>query len=188
MSPDHFKPVGERARWRVLYDLLQSMPAGDVLTYKDMADELGLDPDTDRQTMRSAMSRAAKEHQRVDKRSVEAVTNEGYRVVEPERHLDLAAQHQQRASSQLDKGRARVEHTDLNKLDPAMRNLFENVVHAFAMQQEQIQRLDIKNEHLQRAISSVDQKAERTDADVAGIEERLRRLERFQQDRDNPEE
>lgn len=184
MPPERFKPAGGRARWRVLYDLLCATETGEVLTYKDMAEALGVDPDADRQTLRSAMSRAAKEHQRVDKRSVEAITNEGYRVVAPERHLDLAAQHQQRASAQLEKGRARVEHTDLNKLDPAMRTLFENVVHAFAIQQEQIQRLDIKNQHLEQAVAAVDQKAERTETDMAGIEERLRRLERLQENRD----
>ena len=38
MSP--FAPIGEQARWRIVYDRLKSAAVGDVVTY----DELGLRP------------------------------------------------------------------------------------------------------------------------------------------------
>jgi hypothetical protein len=161
----------------VVYDLLRDTKTREILSYEKMAQALGLDPVRDRQILRSAMHRAAREHEAVDKRAVEAITNEGYRVVEPEAHLDLAHRHQIRARGQLDRGRSKVENVDLNQLDPPMRTLFLNVVEAFAIQQDQIRRLDIKNQHLEEAIQSVDRKAARTDADIAGLAERLRWLE-----------
>lgn len=177
---NQFEPTGSRARWRVVYDLLCETDTGEVLTYERIAEALGLDPVADRQTMRGAIHRAAKEHQQHDKRSVESVTNEGYRVVRPEEHLDLAHRHQQRARTQIDKGRSSAENTDLNSLPPEMRAIFESVIHAFAVQQDQIRRLDIKSRNLQQAVDEVDQKQERTDADMASMEERLRRLEALQ--------
>ena len=87
---EHFKPAGEQARWKYLYDLLKVTDEDQVLTYDEMAAALNLDPLEDRMSIRAALYRAAKELEEVDRRAVAVVPNRGYRVVRPKEHVELA--------------------------------------------------------------------------------------------------
>lgn len=180
MSP--FTPSGERARWRILYDLLRECEIGDLLTYDDMATALDLEPVKDRHTIQLAMRRAAAELETVDKRVVDAVQNVGYRVIEPAEQLGLARRHQRKSNRSLARGRSKAVNVDYNLIPADARRAFEVVAAAFAMQQEFNRRLDIRQRNLERAIESVTQQAgerqERTDAELAALRERLERLEK----------
>lgn len=186
MSP--FEPAGDRARWRVLYDLLREARVGEVITYGEMAEALDLDPAKDRTTIQLAMRRAAKELETQDKHAVEVIVNEGYRIVEPETHLDLAQKQQRRAGKALERGQSKVVNVDLNGMDPELRKAFEVVAGAFAAQIDFNRRLSARQEHLEKAVDAVTQGSteqhQRTEEELAELRERLARLER----KDHPDD
>ncbi len=176
MSP--FEPAGETARWRILYDLLSGRTVGDVLNYEVMAEALDLDPIEDRHTIQLAMRRASKELELENKHAVEAVQNVGYRIVEPEEHLRLARGQQRRSSRALARGHSKVVNVDLSNVDPEVRNAFQVVASAFAMQMEFNRRTDVRQKKLEDALDAVREKSTRTDEEVAELRARLDRLER----------
>ena len=176
MSP--FEPAGETARWRILYDLLSGRTVGDVLNYEVMAEALDLDPIEDRHTIQLAMRRASKELELENKHAVEAVQNVGYRIVEPEEHLRLARGQQRRSSRALARGHSKVVNVDLSNVDPEVRNAFQVVASAFAMQMEFNRRTDVRQKKLEDALDAVREKSTRTNEEVAELRARLDRLER----------
>lgn len=176
MSP--FEPAGETARWRILYQLLSNTPVDGVLTYETMADSLDLDPVADRHTIQVAMRRAGVELEKVEKHAVEAVQNVGYRVVEPEEHLRLARSQQRRSTKALQRGQSKVVNVDLSNVDPEVRQAFQVVASAFAMQMEFNRRTDVRQKKLEDALETVREQSTRTDEEVAELRARLERLER----------
>ncbi|MGD9604457.1 MAG: hypothetical protein AB7V59_21795 [Gammaproteobacteria bacterium] len=176
-----FLPVGERARWRVIYDLLRKAKVGDVVTYREMAEALDLDAKRDRTKVQLAMRRAAKELETVDLHAVEPVVNEGYRIVEPEQHLDLARKHQRKAGRSLQRGHSKVVNVDFNGMPGDVRKAFEVVAGAFAAQIDFNRRLSVRQDHLERAVEAVTQQTgeqqQRTAEELEALRERLRRLE-----------
>ena len=179
MTP--FSPYGDRARWRMVYDLLAVTPVGGTVTYNTLAELLELDPKKDRPAIRKAVRRAGHELETVDKHAIDAVTNVGYRIVRPEEHLGLARRHQVRAGRELANGHSKVTNVDLNGLDPTVRRGFEVVALAFAAQQDTVRRLDVRQKNMESALSSMASKTERTAEDVAALRGRLERLERRRQ-------
>jgi len=179
MSP--FNPSGERARWRILYDLLSARTVGDVLTYDQMGKALDLDPRKDRTPIQLAMRRAASELEHVDKQAVDSIVNVGYIIVKPEEHLGLAKRHQRRASTQLVRGHSKVVNVDFNEMEPETRKAFEVMAGAFARQIDFMQRIDVRQRHLEEAVATVtrqtEEQAQRTDEDIEELRARLRRLE-----------
>lgn len=176
MSP--FKPVGEVARWRTLYELLRPLVPNDVLPYGDMADALELDPVKDRMTIQMAMRRAAKELEQVDHRAVDSVRGVGYRVVEAPEHLTLAERHQRKARGALVRSHSKVEHVDYNALTAESRKAFEVVGRALTWQLQQMRHLDLRQKDLETAVEAVQSTVNRTETDVAQHDQRLADLER----------
>lgn len=176
-----FEPVGEQARWRVLYSLVKDVAVGAVLTYEEMATALDLDPLKDRTTIQLAMRRAARELETVDKRAVDALTNQGYRVVEPEEHAVLARRHQRKSNRSLARGHSKVVNVDFNQMEPEARKAIELMASAFASQMEFNRRMDVRQANLEKAVDAVtrqtEMQAERTDEEIAALHDRLRRLE-----------
>lgn len=175
MSP--FRPAGDRARWRVVYDLLLSTKTGGVLTYEQIGAALDLDVDGDRHAIQMAMRRAAKEHEEADRRAIEAVPNAGYRVVEAPEHLRLARGQQKRAGKALARGQSKVVHVDLSGMEPQTRQAFEFVARAFAMQMDVIKRLNVGHSKLEQAVTNMSERTERTEQEIADLKARLARLE-----------
>jgi hypothetical protein len=173
-----FEPVGETARWRLLYAKLQKLSVGDVLTYEQMAEILDLDPLSDRHTIQVAMRRAANELEKVDKRAVEAVKNVGYRIVEPEEHLRLARGQQRRSSRALARGSSKVVNVDLSNVEPEVRQAFQVVAAAFAMQMDFNRRTDVRQRKLEEALGAIREDSTQTAEEVAELRARLERLER----------
>ena len=183
MSP--FVPVGERARWRVIYDLLIEMQVGDVLTYNKMAMALELDPHADRHTLQVAMRRAADEYLMSHNHAVEAVINKGYRVVEAPEHVHLAQKHQKRSRRALVRGHKTIVHVDMEALDEETRKAFDIVAAALAAQMDFSRRLDIRQRFLEKSLKEVQegqqQAQQRTQEELRAMQERLERLEAAQQ-------
>lgn len=179
MSP--FQPVGERARWATIYDLLCKVEVGGVLTYVDMAAALNLDADIDRHTLQLAMRRAAQELEEVDKKVADSVRNIGYRIVEPPEQLGLARRHQRKAGRSLRRGQSKAVNVDFNAVDAETRKAFEIVAAAFAVQMDFNRRLDVRQRNLEKAVEAVTRQTtvqqERTDAELVELRGRLARLE-----------
>jgi hypothetical protein len=175
MAP--FIPQGDRARWRIIYDLLVKTETGDTVTYQAMAGALGLHPDRDRQKIQMAMRRAAKEHLENDLRSVAPVPNEGYRIVETPRKLELASKHQARAVRSVRRGRDQIEYADLAGLDDATRTLFEAMAWKFGQQDEMLRRLDVRQKRHERQLKAVVGTQEETAQQLDDLRERLAKLE-----------
>lgn len=175
MSP--FKPVGDEPRWRTLYSLLRNTPPGGLLTYQQMADALGLDPARHRPTMASAMRRAAEEYQEVDRRAIEVVRDEGYRVVEAGEHLRLARVHNKRAGTQLEIAYSTATKVDLSNMDPEVRNGLEVLARGFMEQMEINRRLSARQRRTERALDAVAQRSGRTEEELAEMRDRLAALE-----------
>lgn len=175
MAP--FQPAGDRARWRVVYELLRETQTGDVLTYGEIGAALGLDPDGERHALQMAVRRAAKEHEVADRRAIEAVPNVGYRVVEAPEHLRLARGQQKRAGKALERGHSKVVHVDLSGMEPETRHAFEVVARAFSMQMDFNRRFDVRQKRLEESLDAMTERTERTEQEIADLKARLARLE-----------
>lgn len=172
-----FKPVGERARWLDVYDLLQAAEVNSIVTYDAMATALGLDADKDRTLLQGVMRQAAKHHEKVDKRAVVAVANKGYRVVEPSEHLGLARRHQVRSARSLKRGHSKAVNVDLSKIEPEARKALEMVAQVISLQMDFNRRAESKLAAHDRAIAALTAATERTEAEREEFRERLERLE-----------
>lgn len=175
----YFKPVGERARWLEVYDLLVATEMNGLVTYEAMGVALGLDPEDskDRLLIQGAMRRAAKEHEVVNNRAVTAVTNQGYRVVEPKEHLGLAKRHQKRSTRSLERAHSKAVHVDMSKVEPETRKALDMMAQVIGLQMEYQDRAEKKLAAHDRAIESLVQARERTEAERQEFRERLERLE-----------
>lgn len=175
MSP--FDPVGERARWRIIYDLLLRKDHDDTVTYVEMGEVLDLEPTHSRHQIQMAVRRAAREYEEIDKRALEPVKNVGYRVVQAREHLRLAQVQQRRSRRALNSGRSKVVNVDLNGMDPEVRKAFDVTAQAFGMLADLHRRLDVRQKRLESAVEMISDRTDRSDAEVAELRERLERLE-----------
>ena len=175
MTP--FEPAGDKARWRIIYDVLTTKDVGDTVSYDELGETLDLDPAQDRHTIQLAMRRASKNSEIEDKRALEAVPNQGYRIVEAEEHLRLARGQQKRAGRALGRGQSKVVNVDFNGMDPEVRKAFETVAIAFSMQMDMLRRTDIRQNKLEEILAEVSQRGERSEAEIAELRERLEHIE-----------
>ncbi len=172
-----FEPVGEVARWRIIYDALKPLAVDDVLTYEDAGQLLGLDPEAERSTIQAAIRQASRTFERDDKHALVAVPNIGYRVVRADEHVVLARGQQRRASRALERGHSKVVNVDLRGLSPEVRALTEATARAFSMQMDFNRRVDVRQNRLESVISEVSQRTDRSEAEIAELKARLARLE-----------
>jgi siderophore synthetase component len=172
-----FKPAGEVARWRIVYDLLRKASVDQVITYEEMGAALDLDPDAARHVIQMAVRRAAREHEVADGRALDVVPNAGYRIVTVPEHLTLAKRHHKKASRSLARGQSKVEHVDLTGVDPETRRAFEVVALAFQMQADFNRRVESNQKKLARQVSAAASAQERTAEELADLRSRLARLE-----------
>lgn len=176
MTP--FNPIGERARWRIVYDhALRGKDHDAVVTYAELGAVLNLDPDEDRHAIQMAVRRAAQEFEEVDKRALTPVPNVGYRVVNAPEHMQLAQRQQRRSHRALRAGRSKVVNVDIAALEPEARKAFELVARAFAAQMDFNRRMDVRHKRLEDVTRLVTERQERSDAEIARLQARLDRLE-----------
>jgi len=176
-----FEPVGAKARWKTVYELIRKTPTGTVITYQQLADALGLDAEKHRMAIRQAVIRAAKEHEEKDKRAIDVVRGEGYRPVEARTNIELARRHQKKAGRSLARGHSKAVNVDLNGVEPQVRAALETIGHAFVLQMDFNKRFEGKQARLEETVREIaDSQAEdrkRTAEEVAELRARLARLE-----------
>lgn len=173
-----FAPIGEQARWRIVYDRLKTAAVGDVVTYDELGDALGLNPETDRHAIQMAVRRAAIEYQKVDKRALDAVPNKGYRVVEAKEHVVLARRHQAKSVRSLARGYSVATNVDLSQVDEHTRRALETIAIAFAAQLDFNRRMDVRQRRLEQVIAAQTARAQRTEEELAALRADLEELKR----------
>jgi hypothetical protein len=171
-----FVPLGSRARWRILADLLAERGVDDVLGYDLLGDALDLHPARDLPAIQTAFRRAAAEHLVTHRQACEVVPTVGYRIVSPPEHLRLAGGLQRRSRRALAAGEARITHVDASGLDAAVAEVFMAAARAFGLQHDFMRRLDVRQRDLARAVESVTATVTRSAADVAELRDRMDRL------------
>lgn len=177
MNP--FEPIGDQARWKTVYAVLEGKVIGDVVTYVELGEALELDPDEDRHAIQMAVRRAAKEFAEVRRHALDALPNEGYRVVLPAEHLELAQRHQKKSRKALERGHHTVTYVDFNGMDGEVRKAFEVTAQAMGMMLDMSRQLDLKQKRLQEAVDSVVEKSNMSEAQLVELQERMERLERI---------
>lgn len=175
MAP--FKPAGDRARWKIIYDVLSAAKPGDTVTYKDMAAKLDLDPVQDRHVIQMAVRRAAREYLTVNLNSLKAVPNVGYAVIEPSKKLALAEDFEKKGRKAIRRGKAHVDYVDVSALDADTRQMFEIMAWKFGQQDEAIRRLSVKQKRMQRQVEAAVSISEQTSGELEELRKRLEKLE-----------
>jgi hypothetical protein len=164
-----FKPIGERARWRVIYELMRAADTGVTITYEDMATPLGLDPVKDRHALQMAARKADLELQKVDKRAATAVRGTGYRIVQPDEILGLGERRNRKAGRQVVLGSLVSQAVDLNAVEPATRKALETLARGFAVQAEINRRVQHKQEKQDELINMLMTRVDRLERrDIEG--------------------
>lgn len=175
-----FQPMdGDRARWRILYEeLFSKAQPGDVITYQEMGDLLGMNIDdlAERRILQTTIRRVSRELAE-DRRALEAVHNQGYRIVLPEDHIKLAKGYQARSSRSLQRGRSVIENVDLGGLSPAQVKLVEVMAYAFAAQLSFNKSIDVRQKRLEKAVGALTEKGSKTDDQINDLKARLAELE-----------
>lgn len=171
-----FAPKGDQARWRTVYDRLKTAAVGDVVTYEELGDALGLHPDNDRHPIQMAIRRAAKQYQDVDNRALDAVPNKGYRVVEASEHIVLAKRHQARSSRALERGHRVATHVDLSQVDEQTRRALETIGAAFSVQMDFNRRMDVRQRRLEQVVAAQSARTDRTEAELAALRAEIEEL------------
>lgn len=124
-----FKPKGDTAQWRIVYDLFTRTPVDQILTYESLGEALDIDPVTGRARIQAAARAASKHLLAQDNRAVEVITDTGYRLVHASRQIPLAGKHVTKASNALDRGRSLTSHVRLDELSETERQ----VVHSMSI-------------------------------------------------------
>lgn len=172
-----FESVGEKARWKLLYDKLCVMEVGAVLSYEIMGSLLDLDPVADRQTIRASLRRAADEFLEKNSRALDAVRGVGYEIVQPRDQLRLARQHGVKAGNQMQMAGKLATYVDFGGMDPEVRKGFEVVALGFSQQLDVNRRQEQRNRDMVAALETASTHIERTDEEVAALNKRLAELE-----------
>lgn len=159
-----FKPIAERARWRMVYDLMRDVGIGGTVTYEQMGEALDLDPEQFRHELQMAARRAGLELERVDRRAADAVRNVGYRIVEPAEILGLGRRRNRKAGKQIQRGAITTQAVDLNEVDGPTRQALETLARGFAVQAEVNRRVLAKQQEHADLISMLFQRVDRLES------------------------
>lgn len=149
-----FKPAGEKARWRFIYEMFQQAQYGDLLNYWQLGAALGLDPrsDKDKHVIQMAVRRATIQLERVEGRTAKSVRGQGYQIAKPGEHLGIGRSRNKRAGRQLDRGENVTNGVDLNLVDDETRKALMVLARGFSVQKEVNRRVMDTQQRQGRAI------------------------------------
>lgn len=150
------QPLGDRPRWRIVYDALAGVAPGAVLSYEEMGQLLNLDflDAKDRQIIGMSARRAAAELE-PERKVFRVVRGLGYQLAQPNQVLELARRHQARAVVEVEAGRAKIEAVDLDQVDVTTARLIQATAIGFARQAMMMRELDVRQERLESTMAAV---------------------------------
>jgi hypothetical protein len=118
------RPDGRSYR-DVAIDLLKDMERGEIVTYQALGRALDLHPVRDRAKIQNAVRQANKPLLKLHQRGVQAVENEGYRMLPAREHVMVANGHQSKADKAMVRAIDFFNGTDLTQLTDAERKLHQ---------------------------------------------------------------
>ena len=127
-----FKPKGDIAQWRTVYNLLTKTPVDATITYNTLAEALNLHPRTDRHRIQAAARKAAERLLKTDSRAIENVSETGYRIVTAAQQIPLAGKQIEKAGNALDKGHDLTQNVRLDELTSEERQIVNSMTVGFA--------------------------------------------------------
>jgi hypothetical protein len=108
-----FQPRGSRALRFIIADLAASVEPGELLTFKQLGEAIGVEDDEPgRAQVRQAVSTARPIMLRDHKRALVAERGRGYRVALPGEFAGIAEDHRGKANRQMGKALAVIENAD----------------------------------------------------------------------------
>lgn len=175
-----FKPRGVLPQWRYIYDHMQRMSVGDIITYDQAAKLL---PGVPEQSLRGAINQAIRKMEELDKRTFEAVRGVGYRMVAAKEHERLALTKQKEGRRKLGKALRKVDSADFAQLDATQRRRLAELRGHLARQADLLKRLDKRTldtlalaEATEQRVSEAEKEQLRTDDRLARLEAQLKQL------------
>lgn len=175
MSTAPFEPKGDVARWVPIYEFLQGLGPGDFVSYSTLSDLAGVDIQYDRSAFRQAEKKLLEENQR----ALQVERGEGYRVMYAHEHAKKAQDKTREASRRVQSAIRILTNTDQNDLTPDQVTRNDLVLGALTGVHDMTRRLARRQEKSEAMIKSLRQKSKNTTADVAGLDDRLSRLEKL---------
>jgi hypothetical protein len=127
-----FRPKGDVAQWRTVYNLFSKTPVNDTVTYDTLGEALGFHPTSDRQRIQAAARKAAAHLLEADSRAVENVPETGYRIVTAAQQIPLAGKQIEKAGNALDRGHELTNHVRLDELTSEERQIVHSMTIGFA--------------------------------------------------------
>ena len=169
-----FEKIGEKSRKDYALEVLRSHTVGQVVTYDALSEAVG---SGDRAVIQAAARDAAKDFLKFDKHAIEAVPNEGYRIVTADEHVRLAEKQRKRSVRTIRKGQHLVSRVDFNTMTPEARKLAEVMELGFAHMLEAERRISARQDAQERVTEATVKRQDRTEEEVAELKARLARLE-----------
>ncbi len=161
-----FKPTGDRARWRELYDHASKLAPGDIITYNTLTELLTYDPSKPGAS-RAPIYRANDELLVKRSRMLVAVPGEGYRIAHATEHEVKARGLQKSARRRIGKAVCTAVHVDRNQLTEAQQKSIDTLTDVLLTQNAMLTRHD-------KRIGNVEETVSRVDDRIGAMEDALR--------------
>lgn len=158
----------------LVLEVLAAAEYGEVVPY-DAISEVA--DGVDRRGVQSLVGRVKRRLEREHSKAVEAVANEGYRVVNPSEHLRLARGHQSKSRKSLARAQSTVLHVDASKLTDGEKVAVTVAATALAAQLTYMRQNDIRVGRLEKAAEVIGTAQERSAEEIAALRDRLDKLE-----------
>jgi len=136
-----FQPKNEQPAWKMIYDQVKDLPAGELITNEQLSEMI----DGDILKYRSAVYRARKELAKTHKRYLVSVRGVGYKVVEGLLQLSHAEHRHDSATRQIKMANFEAINIDTKKMPPEERQRWSefmvwngNALNAMSKQAEQV--------------------------------------------------
>ena len=106
-----------RSAASLIVELAHGKPYGYVLTFEEIADQLGIAP-TDLVRIRAAIARTKDRLLREHQRGIEAKPGEGYVILHPGAHAHLATKHRKKSDRQIRRAIRVIKGADERDMNP----------------------------------------------------------------------
>ncbi len=135
-----FETIGEKARWKFIYEFLRPMKKGTIIKYSQLSNVIGKDI----RHLRTPIYRAMQELETNDNRSLLNIPNIGYRITVAQEHEGLTRHHHKKSKRQMKKALQKVTSADRSQLTREERVRFDAIELTIKQHAEMIKRLDTR--------------------------------------------
>lgn len=168
-----FAPLDGRAQWRVIYDRLEYMNIGDVVTYEELIELL---PNASPASVRLAFFRAAKGILHNHKRAFECIRTVGYQMVHPNEQERLARKREARSKRQVRGARDLVTKVDYNLVAPDVRRRMADLEHHYRSLDSMMRGIAQRQARMEERQASLEQRSAATEKGSGIVADRIDRL------------